>query len=71
VEKAELAVIEEFLPQQMGEDEVKRRDRDHQGRNRRHLGQGHGQGHGRTEGAPRQRQLDMSKASGLVKAALG
>ncbi len=70
VEKAELAVIEEFLPSQMGEDEVKAaiasiiaetgassiKD---MGKVVAALKAAHGT------------QLDMGKASGLVKAALG
>ena len=70
VEKAELAVIEEFLPQQMGEDEVKAviaaiiaetgaAGMKDMGKVVAALKAAHGT------------QLDMGKASGLVKAALG
>lgn len=70
VEKAELAVIEEFLPQQMGEDEVKAviaaiiaetgaAGMKDMGKVVAALKSSHGT------------QLDMGKASGLVKAALG
>ena len=70
VEKAELAVIEEFLPQQMGEDEVKAaiaaiiaevgaEGMKDMGKVVAVLKAKHGS------------QLDMGKASGLVKAALG
>ncbi len=69
IEKAELAVIEEFLPQQMGEDDVKAAivaliaetgaaGMKDMGRVVAALKAKHGT------------QLDMSKASGLVKAAL-
>ena len=69
VEKAELAVIEEFLPQQMGEDEVKAAiaaiiaetgaaGMKDMGKVVAALKAKHGS------------QLDMGKASGLVKAAL-
>lgn len=69
VEKAELAVIEEFLPQQMGEDDVKAAivaliaetgaaGMKDMGKVVAALKAKHGT------------QLDMSKASGLVKAAL-
>ena len=70
VEKAELAVIETFLPQQMGEDEVKAaiaaiitetgaEGMKDMGKVVAALKAKHGT------------QLDMGKASGLVKAALG
>ena len=70
VEKAELAVIEEFLPQQMSEDEVKAaiaaiiaetgaEGMKDMGKVVAALKAKHGS------------QLDMGKASGLVKAALG
>lgn len=70
VEKAELAVIEEFLPQQMGEDEVKAAiaaiiaetgaaGMKDMGKVVAALKAKHGS------------QLDMGKASALVKAALG
>ena len=50
-EKAEIAVIERFLPQQMDEAAVQAAvDRRHQGR-RRHVDQGHGRRHGGAEGA--------------------
>ena len=49
-EKAEIAVIERFLPQQMDEAAVAgRRARGHR-RRRRHLDQGHGRRHGGAEG---------------------
>jgi len=69
VEKAELAVIEEFLPSQMGEDEVKAAiaaiiaD----------LGAEGMKDMGKVVGALKAKhgtQIDMGKASGLVKAAL-
>ena len=44
---AEIAVIERFLPQQMSEDEARRRDRRDHRRDRRQLDEGHGPGHGR------------------------
>lgn len=70
IEQAELAVIEEFLPSQMGEDEVKAAiasiiaetgadGMKDMGKVVAALKAAHGT------------QLDMSKASGLVKAALG
>lgn len=69
VEKAELAVIEDFLPAQMGEDEVKAailaiKDE---------LGATGMKDMGRVVAELKARhgaQIDMSKASGLVKAAL-
>ncbi len=70
VEKAELAVIEEFLPQLMGEDEVKAAiaaiiaD----------TGAASIKDMGKVVAALKAKhgsQLDMGKASGLVKAALG
>ena len=52
-EAAEITVIEEFLPKQMGEAEADRRHRRrHQG-SRRRQPEGHGQGDGRPEGALR------------------
>ena len=52
-EAAEITVIEEFLPKQMGDAEVERRHhRRHQG-SRRRQPEGHGQGDGRPEGALR------------------
>lgn len=70
IEKAELAVIEEFLPAQMSEDEVKAaiaaiKDE---------LGATGMKDMGRVVGELKARhgtQIDMGKASGLVKAALG
>jgi uncharacterized protein YqeY len=67
VEKAELAVIEDFLPAQMGEDEVKAaiaaiKDE---------LGATGMKDMGRVVAELKARhgaQIDMSKASGLVKA---
>lgn len=69
IEKAELAVIEEFLPQQMGEDEVKAAiaaiivETGAEGM----------KDMGKVVGALKAKhgtQIDMGKASGLVKAAL-
>jgi hypothetical protein len=70
IEKAELMVIEEFLPAQMSEDEVKAaiaviKDE---------LGATGMKDMGRVVGELKARhgtQIDMGKASGLVKAALG
>lgn len=69
VEKAELAVIEEFLPQQMGEDDVKAAI----AALIAETGAAGMKDMGRVVAALKARhgtQLDMSKASGLVKAAL-
>ena len=68
-EKAELAVIEEFLPQQMGEDETKAAIE----AIKAELGAGGMKDMGRVMAELKARHaanLDMSKASGLVKAAL-
>lgn len=70
VEKAELAVIEEFLPAQMGEDEVKAVIE----AIKAELGATSMKDMGRVVAELKARhgtQLDMGKASGLVKAALG
>ena len=70
VEKAELAVIEEFLPQQMGEDEVKAAI----AAIIAELGAEGMKDMGKVVGALKAKhgtQIDMGKASGLVKAALG
>lgn len=70
VEKAELAVIEEFLPAQMGEDEVKSVIE----AIKTELGATSMKDMGRVVAELKARhgtQLDMGKASGLVKAALG
>lgn len=70
VEKAELAVIEEFLPAQMGEDEVKAAIE----AIKTELGATSMKDMGRVVAELKARhgtQLDMGKASGLVKAALG
>ena len=69
VEKTELAVIEEFLPQQMGEDEVKAAI----AAIIAETGAAGMKDMGKVVGALKARhgtQLDMGKASGLVKAAL-
>ncbi len=69
VEKAELAVIEEFLPQQMGEDEVKAAI----AAIIAELGAEGMKDMGKVVGALKAKhgtQIDMGKASGLVKAAL-
>ncbi len=69
VEKAELAVIEEFLPQQMGEDDVKAAIATLIAE----TGAAGMKDMGRVVAALKAKhgtQLDMSKASGLVKAAL-
>ncbi|WP_374528623.1 GatB/YqeY domain-containing protein [Novosphingobium sp.] len=69
VEKAELAVIEEFLPQQMGEDEVKAAIATIIGE----VGAEGMKDMGKVVAALKAKhgsQLDMGKASGLVKAAL-
>ncbi|NLR38327.1 GatB/YqeY domain-containing protein [Novosphingobium sp. ERW19] len=69
VEKAELAVIEEFLPQQMGEDEVKAAI----AAIIAETGAAGMKDMGRVVAALKAKhgtQLDMGKASGLVKAAL-
>ena len=68
-EKAELAVIEEFLPQQMGEDETKAAIE----AIKAELGATSIKDMGKVIAELRARhgtQLDMGKASGLVKAAL-
>ncbi|WP_088310008.1 GatB/YqeY domain-containing protein [Novosphingobium sp. B 225] len=70
VEQAELAVIEEFLPQQMGEDEVKATIE----AIKAELGATGMKDMGKVIAELKVRhgsQLDMGKASGLVKAALG
>ena len=70
VEKAELAVIEEFMPQQMGEDETKAAIE----AIKAELGASGMKDMGRVVAELKARhgsQLDMGKASGLVKAALG
>ena len=70
VEKGELAVIEEFMPQQMGEDEVKAAITSIIAE----VGAAGMKDMGRVVAALKERhgsQLDMGKASGLVKAALG
>lgn len=70
VEKAELAVIEEFLPQQLGEDEVKTAI----AAIIAETGASGMKDMGKVVAALKARhgsQLDMGKASGLVKAALG
>jgi len=70
VEKAELAVIEEFLPQQMGEDEVKAAI----AAIIAELGAEGMKDMGKVVSALKAKhgtQIDMGKASGLVKAALG
>jgi uncharacterized protein YqeY len=69
VEKAELAVIEEFLPSQMGEDEVKAAIATIIAE----TGASGMKDMGKVVGALKAKhgsQLDMGKASGLVKAAL-
>ena len=69
VEKAELAVIEEFLPSQMGEDEVKAAI----AAIIAELGAEGMKDMGKVVGALKARhgtQIDMGKASGQVKAAL-
>ena len=69
IEKAELAVIEEFLPQQMGEDETKAAIE----AIKADLGAATIKDMGRVIAELKARhgtQLDMGKASGLVKAAL-
>ena len=69
VEKAELAVIEEFLPQQMGEDEVKAAI----AAIIAETGAAGMKDMGKVVAALKAKhgtQLDMGKASGLVKAAL-
>jgi hypothetical protein len=69
IEQAELAVIEEFLPQQLGEDEVKAAIE----AIKAELGATGMKDMGKVVAALKARhgsQLDMSKASGLVKAAL-
>jgi len=70
VEKAELAVIEEFLPQQMSDDEVKAAI----AAIIAEVGAEGMKDMGKVVGALKARhgsQLDMGKASALVKAALG
>ena len=69
-EKSELAVIEEFLPQQMGEDETKAAIE----AIKADLGATSIKDMGKVIAELKARhgtQLDMGKASGLVKAALG
>ncbi len=69
VEKAELAVIEEFLPSQMGEDEVKAAIASII----TEVGAAGMKDMGKVVGALKARhgtQIDMGRASGLVKAAL-
>jgi uncharacterized protein YqeY len=69
VEQAELAVIEEFLPQQLGDDEVKAAIE----AIKAELGASGMKDMGKVVAALKARhgsQLDMGKASGLVKAAL-
>ena len=52
-ERAEIAVISSFLPQQLDEGEVAERDQGGDRRDRRLKHQGHGQGDGVDAGAPR------------------
>jgi len=69
-ERAELAVIEEFLPAQMGEDETRAAIETIKAE----LGASTVKDMGRVMAELKARhgtQLDMSRASGLVKAALG
>jgi uncharacterized protein YqeY len=69
IEQAELAVIEEFLPQQLGEDEVKAAIE----AIKAEVGATSMKDMGKVVAALKARhgsQLDMGKASGLVKAAL-
>jgi uncharacterized protein YqeY len=69
IEQAELAVIEEFLPQQLGEDEVKAAIE----AIKAELGATGMKDMGKVVAALKARhgsKLDMGKASGLVKAAL-
>ena len=69
-EKAELAVIEEFLPQQMSEDETRAAI----AQIKADLGAEGMKDMGRVMAVLKERHgtvIDMSKASGLVKAALG
>lgn len=69
-EKSELVVIEEFLPQQMGEDETKAAIE----AIKAELGASSVKDMGKVIAELKARhgtQLDMGKASGLVKAALG
>ena len=69
IEQAELAVIEEFLPQQLGDGEVKAAIE----AIKAELGATSMKDMGKVVAALKSRhgsQLDMSKASGLVKAAL-
>jgi len=69
IEQAELAVIEEFLPQQLGEDEVKAAIE----AIKAELGASTMKDMGKVVAELKARhgsQLDMGKASGLVKAAL-
>ncbi len=70
VEKAELAVIEEFLPQQMSEDDTRAAIE----AIKAEMGASGVKDMGKVMAELKARhgsQLDMSKASGLVKAALG
>ena len=70
VEQAELAVIEEFLPEQMSEDATKAAIE----AIKAELGASSMKDMGKVVAALKARhgsQLDMSKASGMVKAALG
>lgn len=70
IEAAELVVIEEFLPQQMGEDETRAAIEGIKAE----LGASTVKDMGRVMAELKARhgsELDMSKASGLVKAALG
>ncbi len=69
IEKAELAVIEEFMPQQMGEDETRAAIE----AIKAELGASSMKDMGKVVAELKARhgtQLDMGKASGLVKAAL-
>jgi uncharacterized protein len=70
IEQAELVVIEEFLPQQMGEDDTRAAIE----AIKAELGATSMKDMGKVVAALKARhgsQLDMGKASGLVKAALG
>ena len=70
IERAELAVIEEFMPAQLSEEEVKAAIE----AIKAELGAGGMKDMGKVVAALKARhgsQLDMGKASGLVKAALG
>ena len=65
-ERDEIEIIRDFLPKQLGDDEVDGGSTRGDRRDRCRRPEGHGPGHGRAEGAYAG-QMDFGKASGIVK----